>query len=202
MGNILTIQKVFNILESSITKSIMSLQKSLWSPKASSSTFLDTIRHTLPWWSQHIWPIRSWPYRSTLSSGIHQGMSCILLTHQIVTMPIDSVIRDPSRILLTHRIVTMPINSVIMDLSCILLTHRIVTMPIDFVIRDLSRILLIHRFGRPTARTSPPLMIDYFRLHVEFACSPLICLYIEITCIPRPKTLLRNQTFHIWEEKP
>ena len=84
------------------------------------------------------WPIRLWPFRltsssrichtsswpiglflcqSTLSSGIRWGMSCILLTHRIMTMLIDFVIKDPSCILLTHRIVTMPIDSVIRDSS-------------------------------------------------------------------------------------
>ena len=60
-------------------------------------------------------------------------------THWILTMPIDFVIRDPSRILLTHQIMTMPIDSIIKDLSRVLLTHRIVPMPIDSVIGDSSR---------------------------------------------------------------
>jgi len=82
---------------------------------------LDTMRHILPW-------------RSSCIKG-----SSAYSTHQIVTMSIDSVIRDPSRILLTHWIVTMPIDSIIRDPSRILLTHWIETMPINFVIRDPSR---------------------------------------------------------------
>ena len=31
-------------------------------------------------------------------------------------------------------------------------------------------------------------MIDYSRLHVGFVCSPLTCLYMEITYTPRSKT--------------
>ena len=81
----------------------------------------DTMRHILPWRSSRI-----------------KGSSAYS-THQIVTMLINFVIRDPSRILLTHWIVTMPIDSIIRDPSCILLTHWIATMPINFIIRDPSR---------------------------------------------------------------
>ena len=63
------------------------------------------------------WPIGLFLCQSTLSSGIRWGMSCIFLTHRIMTMLIDFVIRDPSCILLTHRILTMPIDSVIKDSS-------------------------------------------------------------------------------------
>ena len=176
-------------------------------------------------------------------------MSCILLSYQIVTMPIDSVIRDWSRILLTHQIVTMAIDFVIRDPSRIL-THCIVPMPINSVIRDPSRDVMhpfdssnhdyanwlrhqgsvMHPLGPPDrdhanqlrhqgfikgchasswpiglenqrARTSPPSTLDYSRLHIGFACFPLLCLYMEITCTPCPKTLLCNQIFHIREEK-
>ena len=80
----------------------------------------------------------------------HQDLSRILLTHQIVTILINFVIRDLSRILLSYQFVTMPINFVIRDLSHILLTHQIVTILINFVIRDLSYILINHQFGRST----------------------------------------------------
>ncbi|KAK7822689.1 hypothetical protein CFP56_036256 [Quercus suber] len=63
----------------------------------------------------------------------------IISTHRIMTMPIDSVIRDLSRILLTHRIMIIPIDFIIKDLSHILLAHQIVPMPIHSIIKDMSR---------------------------------------------------------------
>ena len=139
---------------------------------------------------------------SILINCVIRDLSCILLTYRVMTMLIDFVIRDPSRILLTHRIMTMLIDSVIRDPSCILLTFRIVPMLINSVIRDPARDVThppdpsVWKTDRPGPLLLP-LMIDYSKLHIGFACSLFICLYMEITCTPRPKTLLCNQIFHI-----
>ena len=213
IGNIFTIQKVFNTLEYSVTKSITgSLKKSL---------ITKSIVRYLPW--HHV------THSAMPIDSVIRHLSRILLTHQIVTMPIDFIIRDPSRILLTHWIVPMPINSIIRDPS------RDVMHPSDSSNHDYANRLrhqgsVMHRLDPLNrdhadklrhqgfikgchasfwpiglenwrARTSPPLTIDYSRLHVGFACFPLIYLYMEITCTPRLKTLLCNQIFHIWEKK-
>ena len=133
-----------------------------------------------------------------------------ILSHRILTMPIDSIIKDPSRILLTHGIVTMLIDYVIR--ICHTASWPIGSFPYRLTsssrICHASSVEGCHASSWPIsledwwARTSLPLTIDYFRLHVGFASSPLICLYMEITCTPHPKTLLHNQIFHIWEEKP
>ena len=209
--NIFTIQKVFNTLESSVTKSITSSLKE--------SLISKSIIKYLPW---HHATHSAMPIDSVI-----RDLSHILLTHWIMTMSID--FRDPSRILLTHWIVPMPIDSVIRDLS------RDVMHPSDSLEHDYANRLrhqgsIMHPLDQSNhdhadrlrhqgliegchasswpigledwwAKTSPPLMIDYSRFHVGFACFPLICFYMEITCTPQPKTLLCNQIFHIWEEK-
>ena len=142
--NIFTIQIFFfNTLESSVTKSSTSLPKE--------SLITKSIVRYLPWHhATYTLPERSSRIKGSLAyptywiatmpiDSVIRDPSRILLTHRIVTMPIDFVIRDPSRVLLTHQIVTMPIDSVIRDLSCILLTHQIIPTLIDFIIRDLSR---------------------------------------------------------------
>ena len=123
-------------------------------------------------------------------------MSHILLTHRIVSMPINSVIRDPSRILLTHRIVTMLIDFVIRDSSCILLTHRIVTMPIDSITHppnpsDHSHANLLHHQGfvERCHASSWPISLgeDNFWL-IDIECQTFL------TC----RTFLTWWTFLVW----
>ena len=101
MGNIFTIQKVFNTLEYLVTKSITSSLKE--------SLITKSIVRYLPW--HHA------THFAMLINSVIRDLSRILLTHRIVTMLIDFVIRDPSCIPLTHWIVPMLINFVIRDPS-------------------------------------------------------------------------------------